>query len=349
MTPAEPPSTSAELPDHPASSPPRLAILGTLVWDTIHRRGGRREPVEEWGGIAYALSAATAALPPEWEIFPIVKVGQDLSEAAFRFLRDIPRVRVEGGVKVASEPNNRVELSYDEAGRRTERLSGGVPPWNWVELAPLVRDCDAVYANFISGFELELDTARALREGFDGPTYADLHSLFLGVGSGGVRVPRSLPAWREWLRCFDAVQMNEDEFALLGRDVGDPWRLTAGIVGPELKLVTVTLGPEGAGYVASPALDPDPATWPALRERMGAPGPARSGRVSEGCEPTTGDPTGSGDVWGATFFSRLLGGASLEEAMVGANRSAGRNVGHLGARGLHHHLRGRLAPGDGST
>lgn len=326
----------------------RLGVLGTLVWDTIHRRGGRRQPVEEWGGIAYALSAAATALPEGWEVVPIIKVGQDLSEAAFRFLRAIPRVRVASGVQVVSRPNNKVELSYDDANRRTEKLSGGVPPWQWIELVPLVRDCDALYVNFISGFELELDTARALREGYRGPTYADLHSLFLGVGREGVRVPRTLPSWREWLRSFDAVQMNEDEFTLLGRDVGDPWRLAAGVVGPELKLVTVTLGPEGAGYVASPALDPDPGTWPDQRDRMAISGPARSGKVSKGCTPADGDPTGSGDVWGATFFSRLLGGASLEEAMIGANESAARNVEHLGARGLHHHLQGRLSPGDDS-
>ncbi|MDX1566691.1 MAG: carbohydrate kinase family protein [Longimicrobiales bacterium] len=326
----------------------RLGVLGTLVWDTIHRRGGRREPVEEWGGISYALAAATAALPEGWEIVPILKVGNDLSERALRFLRTIPRVDVGPGVKVVPQPNNRVELSYNEEGRRTEKLSGGVPPWGWMELAPLVRECDALYVNFIAGFEMELDTARALRSGYDGPTYADLHSLFLGVGREGVRVPRTLPSWRGWLRSFDAVQMNEDEFDLLGRDVGDPWALAAEVVGPELKLVTVTLGARGAGYVASPSLDPDPDTWPAQRERMAAPGAARSGRVSEGCEPADGDPTGSGDVWGATFFSRLLAGASLEEAMIDANRKGARNVSHMGARGLHHHLEGRLAPGGGS-
>lgn len=327
----------------------RLGVLGTLVWDTIHRRGGRREPVEEWGGISYALSAASAALPEGWQIVPIIKVGKDLSEPALRFLRTVPRLRIETGVKVVPQPNNRVELHYHDEGRRTEKLSGGVPPWEWMELAPIVRECDALYVNFISGFELELDTARALRNGYEGPTYADLHSLFLGVGREGIRVPRTLPSWRQWLRSFDAVQMNEDEFDLLGRDVGDPWALAAEVVGPELKLVTVTLGSRGAGYVASPSLDPDPGTWPAQRERIAAPGTAKSGKVSGGCDPKDGDPTGSGDVWGATFFSRLLGGASLDEAMIDANRRGARNVSHMGARGLHHHLEGRLAPGDEST
>jgi len=53
----------------------------------------------------------------------------------------------------------------------------------------LVKRCDALYVNFISGHEMELDTARALRMGYRGPTYADLHSLFLAVGAAGLRVP----------------------------------------------------------------------------------------------------------------------------------------------------------------
>lgn len=318
----------------------RLGVVGTMVWDTIHRRDIRREPVEEWGGIAYALGAVEAALPEEWEILPILKVGSDLSEAALRFLHELPRTRAEG-VVVVSEPNNRVELRYLDEGRRTERLSGGVPPWAWTELAPLVRTCDALYVNFISGFEMDLDTARALRAAFGGPTYADLHSLFLGVGGGGMREPRELPAWGAWLRCFDALQMNEEEFELLGRAWGDPWQLAAEVVGAELKMIAVTLGPRGAAYVTAPGFRHDPREWPEIRRRVGTSGASRSGRV-EG-EARSGDPTGCGDVWGGTFFARLLAGDGLEDAMEEANRMAGRNVEHRGARGLHLHLRGQLS------
>lgn len=329
-------------------APRCLGVLGTLVWDTIRARGGRRQPVEEWGGIAYALAGAAAALPPGWEVAPLVKVGRDLGEEGLRFLRRIPGVRCRDGVRVVPEPNNRVELLYQDRERRSERLSGGVPPWEWSELAPALAPCDALYVNFISGFEMELETARALRDGFRGPIYADLHSLFLSVGSRGLRVPRELPAQGEWLRCFDAVQMNEAEFDLLGRSWGDPWRLAADAVGPELKLICVTLGSRGAAYVAGAGFSSDPADWPGARERVAVPAPARSGKVDLDGAPVDGDPTGSGDVWGATFFARLLAGDGLEEAMSEANRLAARNVAHMGARGLHHHLSGRLAPGEES-
>jgi sugar/nucleoside kinase (ribokinase family) len=324
-------------------APRRLAALGTLVWDTIHARDVRETPVQEWGGMAYALAALTVALSEGWEIVPIVKVGEDLSESALRFLRELPRADLDSGVRIVPEPNNRVDLRYVEGAPRTERLSGGVPPWSWTELAPIVQSCDAVYVNFISGFEMELDTAQALRTSFHGPSYADLHSLFLGITAQGMRVPRALVDPGAWLRCFDVVQMNETEFELLGRAWGDPWRLAAQVVGAELKLVAVTLGERGAAYVAGPGFREDPGQWAEVRRGVGVAGPSRSRLVAPLAGPVDGDPTGCGDVWGATFFARLLAVESLDSAMAIANARAARNVVHRGARGLHHHLVGRLA------
>lgn len=295
--------------------------------------------------MAYALAGLAAALPDEWEIVPVMKVGRDLAEPAFRHLRTLERVDLDTGVRVVPEPNNRVELRYLDGMRRTEHLTGGVPPWSWPELAPVVRTCDALYLNFISGFELDLDTARTLRAGFDGPSYADLHSLFLGTTATGLRVPRELPSSGAWLRCFDAVQMNEEEFELLGRAWGDPWRLAADVVGQELKLVVVTLGPRGAGWVAGAGLSRDPWSWAATRHGLGVVGPTLSGLAPLGDGPVEGDPTGCGDVWGATFFARLLARDPLEVALTAANARAARNVTHRGARGLHRHLLGQLAEG----
>lgn len=323
-----------------------LGVIGTLVWDRIFDRDGRSEPVEEWGGIGYALAALAASLPERWKLLPIVKLGRDLAEEGRRFFREIPRLD-DAGVVVVPEPNNRVELRYESESRRCERLTGGVPPWTWPELAPLVQLCDALYVNFISGFEMELDTARALRTGYRGPSYADLHSLFLGVNHHGHRIPRSLEAWAAWLACFDAVQMNEDEFELLGA-TGDPWRLAAGALGPELKLITVTLGPRGAAYVASAGFEPDPMRW-RTGPGLAVVGSARSGKVALADGPRTGDPTGCGDVWGATLFARLLAGDGLEDAMAEANRMAARNVEHRGARGLFRHLAGRLSHVEGGA
>lgn len=324
----------------------RLGVLGTMVWDRIYARDVRVEPVEEWGGIAYALAAVAASRPEGWEIVPLVRIGQDLEASARRFLAELPGFDLGHGVRAVPEANNRVELRYQDRERRSERLTGGVGPWSWTELEPLLGSLDALYVNFISGFELELETAQRIRVAFGGPIYADLHSLLLGVGPGGTRVPRPLAAWREWLRCFDVVQVNEDELASLAAAWGDPWRFAAEVVGPELKLLLVTLGSRGAAYVASPLFRPDPLSWrdPGL-VRPGPivrPGPTRTERVAVEVEPVEGDPTGCGDVWGATFFARFLDRAPLEAAIGEANRAAARNVRHRGATGLHLFLQGKI-------
>lgn len=322
--------------------PRRVGVLGTLIWDRIVDVDGRRPTVEEWGGVAYGMEAMSAALPEGWTIRPILKLGQDRSEKAFAYLASIPHMEQEEGVQWVPQPTTRVELRYRDFERRTERLEGGPPPWTWEELEPRVQGLDALYINFISGFEMTLDTALALRAAFPGPIYADLHSLFLGITGMGFRIPRELPGWGAWLRAFDAVQMNETEFELLGRAWGDPWQLAAEVVGPDVKLMAVTLGREGAAYVAAPDFDPQPLAWRIAKGQVVRLGPIRSGKVPPAFVVEEGDPTGCGDVWGATFFARLLAGVPLEEAMQEANRSAARNAQRRGAAGLHRYLKGMV-------
>lgn len=324
---------------------PRLGILGTLVWDTIIARDpGRGAPVEEWGGIAYALSAFDAAAAEGWSCFPIVKVGSDLRGRADAFLRGLGRIDSLDGVRTVPEPNNRVELHYRDSTRRCERLRGGVPGWSAEEVTPLARACDALYVNFIAGWELDLAAVRALRGAVRGPLYADIHSLLLGVGPDGVRAPRPLERWREWLGSFDLVQMNEDELRTLAADRGDPWRLAAEAIGPATRALLVTLGERGAAYVTTAEFlrsgrlkgAPEAAEGERLVRPAGA---AVSARVEAEHRVPGGDPTGCGDVWGVTCFASLLAGDPLEEAMRRANRFAARNAGFRGASGLAEALR----------
>jgi hypothetical protein len=132
----------------------KLGVLGSLVWDLIHGRDPSVEPAEEWGGVAYALGGLEASLPVEWEIVPLIKVGHDLRDEAAELLAGLTRLTPGGRCVEVPVPNNRVTLRYQSAGRRCERMSGGVPGWTWGELGPMVRDLDALYINFISGFEM---------------------------------------------------------------------------------------------------------------------------------------------------------------------------------------------------
>ena len=314
----------------------RLGVVGTMVWDTIHGRGDRTGPVEEWGGIAYALAALEVSLPPEWALVPLIKVGRDMADRANGFLATLTRRSSAARFIEVPEPNNRVTIRYESAQRRAERLSGGVPPWQWEELGPLVRDLDAIYVNFISGFELTLDTAQALRRGFDGPVYADLHSLLLGITSDGTRVPQRLTDVVQWFQCFDAIQMNQDELALIGDDA---MTVAATAMHHGVALLIVTLGERGTVYFTTPGFD-----FLRCRQRHpSGPQPITTERLSP---PPTEllDPTGCGDVFGGAMVGSLLGGSSTVAAVRAANVLAARNVRYRGASHLHFHLRGEIIP-----
>jgi hypothetical protein len=235
-------------------------------------------------------------------------------------------------------PNNRVELRYFSDERRTETLTGGVPGWNWLALKPLIDTgrLDALYVNFLSGWELDLETTVALRQHFRGPMYADLHMLVMAVQADGLRVPRPLSNVREWCSCFDLLQVNEDEIHMLAPD---PLALAATALHAGAHCLMVTLGKKGAVYFAEQGFDglADLGT-----ARAAAPAPVRTELVPAEAVLRPLDPTGCGDVWGATCFSRLLAGDNLGAAIKAAHRAAARNVEHRGASGLADYLRGTL-------
>jgi hypothetical protein len=318
----------------------RVGVIGTFVWDVIYGRDARAGAVEEWGGITYALCALDAALPPDWEIVPLIKAGSDLMARAREVVATLRHVAADGALIEVPYPNNRVELRYVSAERRTERLSGGVPGWSWLGLKPLLRNIDALYVNLISGFELDLETFHLLRQHFQGPIYCDLHSLALAVQPSGLRTPRPLPNIAEWCRCADIVQVNEEELAMMAPD---PLALAATAVANGVRGLIVTLGSRGVVYFAAPGFD---RLADVTRGGVaGPPGPIRTAVIAAERAPIDGggDPTGCGDVLGATCFSRLLGGASLADALQAAQVAAARNVAHRGASGLAHFLRGELS------
>ena len=296
-----------------------------MVWDTIHGRDPAQAAVQEWGGISYALAALDATLPEDWQIVPLIKVGRDLAPRANQFLRTLRHLTPDTRFIEVPEPNNRVTLRYESADRRCEQMSGGVPPWTWPELGPLVQDLDALYINFISGYEMSLETAQLLRRGFPRFMYVDLHSLFLGKDADGTRVLRTLPQAPAWFGCFDVIQLNEDEMGQLGPDA---LAIAADALRQGCSTLCVTLGKRGAAYFTGnpirTELIPAPAMHPAAFDKIV-------------------DPTGCGDVFGGAVAALLLAGATLEDALRTGNQLGARNVNHHGASGLRDHLMGKLS------
>ncbi|MEX2583336.1 MAG: carbohydrate kinase family protein [Gemmatimonadota bacterium] len=299
--------------------PRRLGVLGTFVWDTIWHPGrGDERPLEQWGGIAYSMAAASAACPAGWEIEPFAKVGEDLLTEALRFVDDLANVGSREGLRRVAQPNNRVELRYFEPSERTERLTGGVVPWEAEELLEAIGELDALYVNMVSGLELDLEAATTLAARAAIPSYIDLHSLFLGPPGDGPREPRPLPEWENWASCFDVVQLNEQELALTG--VGQPEELLRLEAFPSLRPagIMITRGGRGATAVLRRG------QGGALGWRVGSGGGRELMQLDVPTVggPQRGDPTGCGDVWGAVLFAGLLEGRSPPESLRRAHVAA---------------------------
>jgi hypothetical protein len=321
----------------------RLGVIGTFVWDEIHGRDPVQAPIQEWGGITYALAGLDAALNDEWEIVPLIKVGSDLAQRAREHLATLRHMAPDASIIEVPYPNNRVTLRYESSERRTEKLTGGIPGWQWLGLKPLLAGLDALYINLISGWELNLETAQLIRQHFSGVVYCDMHSLLLAVDAEGYRVPQIVPNVRSWMQCFDILQVNEDELALLAPD---GLALAATAMAAGVSVINVTLGPRGAIYFAAPKFeqlsDIRRVQLPVSGALDGAIRTSRLPAVAPEASRTL-DPTGCGDVWGATYFARLLAGDKLGDAIDAAMRAGSRNLTHRGATSLASYLRGELS------
>lgn len=264
-------------------APRRLGVMGTLVLDEIVRPG-RPAATGLWGGIAYSVAAFDHVLGAGWRLVPLIVVGADVAEAGERCLARLSPSADLSRLRTADARNNRVELRPAPGGRRTERLTGGVPGWTADEIAGELAGLDALYVNFVSGAEMTLAGSRRIRDDFGGPAYADLHSLFLGTESGGVRMPRVFAQAPDVAACFDYVQMNQEEFALFRRSAGGDEPALSG----RAKLLAVTLGPQGADLFERPRGAADPGGAGAGRASAPATGsdaggrPGRRGRAGAG-------------------------------------------------------------------
>jgi sugar/nucleoside kinase (ribokinase family) len=134
--------------------------------------------------------------------------------------------------------------------------------------------------------------------------------------------------------------VNEDEMNMMATD---PMALAAMAFANGVSSLTVTLGNRGIVYFAAPGFERlSDVRRPALAAVSGA---IRTAKLP--AKPPRhggpGDPTGCGDVWGATHFSRLLAGDKLDAAIDRALDAAARNVDHRGATGLADYLRGELS------
>lgn len=282
----------------------KLTVIGTINRDTIVLRSGERR--ESFGGILYNVSALSGLGGECLEICPVCNLGYDVYDQVTGILKSYANVTLDGVRKVRRK-NNHALLLIDEINEREEILENRVPVLGFKQIKPFL-DSDVILVNFISGFDVSLETLRKIRKETQALMFLDVHSFTLGVRRDGRRFFRTPRRWREYLKLVDVAQCNLAELNVLSSqklkstaEIGDFGDYLLGL-GP--KALLVTLGAEGAVMI--------------YKEGKAHRLKECAGLKVRGFK----DATGCGDAFSAGFLTSYLRTQDLSRSLEHANRIA---------------------------
>jgi sugar/nucleoside kinase (ribokinase family) len=290
-----------------------IMVIGTINKDTTIFPGGKK--TEGYGGILYNLSALSALGGSGTKIHPVCNVGYDVYDRIMEILQKYDNVKPDGIRKVRRK-NNHARLFIDRENQREEILQHRVPVLSFSRLRPFL-DVDAILVNFISGFDVSLDTLKKIRQHTDALVFMDIHSLTLGIHKDGRRFYRTPRSWKEYVRQSDLVQANLLELnALSGKNLKNIRELRDFAkqvlsLGPQVLLVT--MGYKGALMIHKEG----------KRIKL----EKSAGRKISGFK----DATGCGDVFSAGYIACYLKTKNLKRSLDFANRVAAEKCRVIGA------------------
>jgi sugar/nucleoside kinase (ribokinase family) len=285
----------------------KIGVIGTFINDHIILASG--EERNSFGGIYYTVSMLAHLLSADDEIYPICYLGRDSYEPIVTRLSAFKNIRLKGIHKI-DHPNTAVTLIYRNTEQRNEILTHRLPPLEQ-ELLADVEGMDVWLLNFITGFEMTLETCQHFCRQQKAPIYMDFHSLSLAIDDRGRRHLCHRPDWKAWIDGVDMLQMNEAEAASLRHQtqltLAELRQLGEEIVAKQVPILHITRGSKGSLLVYRHA------------ERV----------VSQEIPAAAVDPvidvTGCGDAFAAGFLVHYWNSRHLIAATEFANRVAGIN------------------------
>ncbi len=300
----------------PELKPLKIAVIGTLCWDKIILPNGA--VTESFGGIAYSVLTLAALLESKAEIIPVCNVGKDRYEEAKELFLRSSDINLKGLYPV-KEKNNAVTLTYKSPQEREEVLERGVPTLSCEQIEPFLA-ADYFLVNFVSGWDIELETLKKIRKKSKARVYLDLHSLTLGIDKAGRRFPRKPDNWEEYLACADYLQLNLTEVkTIIGKKLNNSELSTIASkllrMGPQI--VIVTLSDRGCFLV-----------YKTIEDKI------KSEFTKPNSVSRVADTTGCGDVFGAGFLAKLIAVEDPLKAAEFANHVAGLKATFSGLDGL---------------
>jgi len=295
----------------------RIGVIGTIVKDHIYLANGRE--VNSYGGIFYTLSILGNLLNETDEIYPVCVLGADIHDEILRRLSKYKNINT-SGIKNIEENNAAVKLVYKDVHNRDEFLTNLMPE---IELDQIknIGPMDVWLVNFITGFEMSLETFNDFCEQKTGMVYVDFHSLSLDINHEGRRILRKLPNWEQWIRGVDVLQMNDAEARTLNGHPqlfkNDLIRFGQEVMEKNINTFHITCGSEGSLLFYRNDSDTGGAEIPAYEVDKVI------------------DVTGCGDAYAAGFLVDYFENKNVVRATRFANAIAGVNCTIRGTEELH--------------
>lgn len=296
--------------------PIKLTVIGTITKDTITFPTGK--VTRSFGGILYNVLPLAQATQQDIIISPVCNLGSDIYKRVIFYLKKFGNIDL-SGISMFKEKNNHVHLFYDRRWHKKEILKNLVPKIEFSQIEPYLNS-DCLLINFISGFDIDLNTLRKIKKKSDSRIFMDVHSLILGIKKSGQRFFKVPDLWKEYLKIADIVQMNFKEMQIIsgsllksGNDLKEFSRTILNL-GPGILLVTC--GRKGAFLYYRESKKIISYHSSALKIRYLI------------------DPTGCGDVFSAGFLLAYLKTNDPEASCEYANSLAGMKSRFSGIEGF---------------
>lgn len=220
----------------------RIAVVGHPCIDLIHHK---EQVMQSYGGIIYSLIGLLIVANQNDEIYPIFQIPEEKLEDYFKLVDSHSQLKL-NLIEVSNSPMNIVHLFFEGEQLNFECYQSTAAKISVQNLIGKVPPNTNFLINMISGFELDIEDLKFIRENFSGKIYFDFHTLTRGMNEEGKRVYRPLKNWRDWVKLCDVIQMNETERENLTEENFSEFEFAAEALNGGTKVVNITKGSKGA-------------------------------------------------------------------------------------------------------
>lgn len=287
----------------------KIGIIGAPCIDEIISPSGDFTGFS-LGGILYSyaiLERIARERNLEVTFYPFTFIAERDLELLEPFLSKLHHFDLSAATRSADATTNRVQLIYQDEGKRREVCSVILPPLEKNHFnIDLLSSLDGLFVNMISGYDISIETMEWLRKQTNAHIHLDVHALTLGALSESGRCFAPVEDWQRWALAADSVQLNEKEALYFPPSGGEPYlsRIRS-ITDDRQRSVILTRGEKDTiGYDIHTSTK-----YSVPTEKLAAI-----------------DTTGSGDVFGAAFILEKTLGSTTEDAIRSANSWAGKNT-----------------------